>query len=312
MNTNTQIQKAEVGTMTYVPFGTSDPIKLTISIVQKLCASPTRSGKTCSDRDALKFMALCQAQKLNPFAGDAYLIGYDGKDGFPKFSLITAHLAFLKRAETCPDYEGMESGIILQADDGSIAERETDFHLPEEKVVGGWAKVFRKGRKQTFHRLSIAQRKPAYSTPFWEGAKAAEQIVKCAEVDALRATFPTLLGGMYNGSEIIDITPHAAAEVPANRLVDVKPADGPAEPEAAPAPEAEPEAPPKSKQDELSEIVTTAGHTFDQFRTWAKESGQMEDVTSLAGFEDVPEAIAIRCLRAKVGMLRGIAQGGAK
>jgi len=181
----------------FVPFGAPDKIRLNIRIVQTMIATPTKSGKTCSERDAMRFLMLCQAQRLNPFAGDAYLVGYDAADG-PSYSLIASHQSLLKRAETCPDFEGMESGVILMDGENDVKEREGDFFIPDvETVVGGWARVHRSGRKPMYRRLSIAQRKPRYPTPFWEGAKAAEQIVKCAEADALRSTFPTLLGGLY-------------------------------------------------------------------------------------------------------------------
>ena len=104
-------------------------------------------------------MMLCQAQRLNPFAGDAFLVGYDGRNG-PQFSLITAHVALLKRAESSADFEGMESGVILLDEDNKTTEREGDFFVIGEKVVGGWARVHRKGRHPTYRRLAIQQRKP--------------------------------------------------------------------------------------------------------------------------------------------------------
>jgi hypothetical protein len=177
MNPQTVTKTTDKG-MQFVPFGAVDPIKLSAELIQKFVAVPTKSGKTCSERDAVRFMMLCQAQRLNPFAGDAYLVGYDGKDG-PAFSLITAAQSFLKRAESHADFEGMESGIIIQDDEDKVTEREGDFSTEDENVVGGWARVFRKGRKPMYRRLSIRQRKPNYPTPFWEGAKANEQIVKC-------------------------------------------------------------------------------------------------------------------------------------
>src|SRR4051812_8599597 len=72
--------------MTYVPFGGQDNIKLSIKTVQDLICVKTKTGKTCTENDAIKFMMMCQAQRLNPFAGDAYMLGYDTQDG-PKFSL---------------------------------------------------------------------------------------------------------------------------------------------------------------------------------------------------------------------------------
>ena len=218
---NEQIEKlsnVEKSEVTFTPFGAADAIKLTVALVQRFVAVKTKSGKTCTNEDAVKFIALCQAQRLNPFAGDAFLVGYDGRDGFAKFSLITSHVAFIKRAETCQDYEGMESGIIVLGEDGKVFEREGDFKLPDENCVGGWARVHRKGRKPMYRRLSIEAMRPPYETPFWNDMKAPGQICKCAEADALRATFPTLIGGLYTEGEssafIVDIEPKNKQPLP--------------------------------------------------------------------------------------------------
>lgn len=306
MSTNTQLQKtSESRFVEFIPFGAADKIKLSVSIIQNIIAVPTKSGKTCGERDAMKFLMLCQAQRLNPFAGDAYLVGYDGKDGVPKFSLITAQVALLKRAETCADYEGMESGIIIK-EDGKLVERDGPMILEGEELVGGWAKVYRKGRKPTYSRLSLSQRRPNYPTPFWEGAKAAEQIEKCAQADALRTTFPTLLGGMYQEAEIVRVEDRPPAELPASRLVDVKPVESP--PEQSEPPKASDTPPEHSKQQELADFVTSNGFSFGQFQKWATETGQLEDAASLPDFMAVPDPVAIRCLRAKVGLLKGLQQ----
>jgi len=66
--------------MEYVPFGASDKIKLTLDIVKTVIAKPTKSGKTCSTRDALNFMFFAKRSDLNPLAGDAFLVGYDKFD----------------------------------------------------------------------------------------------------------------------------------------------------------------------------------------------------------------------------------------
>lgn len=298
--------------MEFVPFGASDPIKLSMAIIKSTVAVPTKSGKSCSDRDAIKFMMLCQAQRLNPFAGDCFLIGYDkrNQDGTftPVFSLITAHQSFLKRAETSQEYEGMESGIILQSAEGQVTEREGDFKLAEEKVVGGWAKVYRKGRKPTYRRLSIAAMKPNYPTPFWEGDKACGQIVKCAEADALRSTFPTLLGGLYHAGEIIDIHPSKAPEIPVSSLVDIRPADQGQIEQGTPEPPRREIPASDNATAQLAEMVTGNGYTFNHFQLWAKETGQLENADSLPSFEEVPEALAKRLVRAKAGLLKGLSE----
>lgn len=269
----------------YVPFGAQEKIKLTISIIQKLICVPTKSGAVCSDKDAVRFMMLCQAQHLNPFAGDAYLVGYDGQHG-AQFSLITAHQALLKRAEVCPGFEGMESGIIINRD-GIIEDRQGDFHLTDEEVVGGWAKVYRKDRKPMYKRLSIEQRKPRYTTPFWEGHKASEQIVKCAEADALRATFPTMLGGLYNAEETTGPIVPVEAQVVENGN----------------GPKIDPTPAQAAKENELEALVTGEGFTFDDFRAWAKETGNIDRMKNADSFDTVPPEFVKSLLRAKKGLI---------
>ena len=280
--------------MEFVPFGAVDKIKLSLSIIKTYIAKPTKSGATCSDRDAMGFMMLCQAQRLNPFAGDAFLTGYDSKSG-PTFSLITAHVAFLKRAESSKEYEGMESGVVIKKENGEIIDREGDFAMGDEEVVGGWARVHRTGRKPTYKRLHIAQRKPEYTTSFWEGAKANEQIVKCAEADALRATFPSLLGGLPTQGEIVNVE-------------SVVMADSPKQAAAAPMTIAQVSKEPTA-QAMLAALLTDNGHTFDDFQRWAVAENQIKDADSLTGFDDVSTENAKRLVRAKAGLLAALKAG---
>lgn len=279
--------------MEFVPFGGVDKIRLTLSIIQNIVCIRTKTGKTCSEQDAMRFMMLCQAQRLNPFAGDAFLAGYDGKNG-PVFSLITAHVAFIKRAESCADFEGMESGIILCDDaTGVVTEREGDFKLSTENCVGGWAKVYRKGRKPTYRRLSVAAMIPPYETPFWSEHKIPGQIVKCAEADALRATFPTLLGGLYSPEET-QMTATVAATVPADVI------------SIATAPQARIEAPASAKQtpqQELESLVIGGGFTFSHLQRFGAETGNITNADSLSGFDEIPKEEAQRLLRSRKGLL---------
>jgi len=183
----------------FVPFGAQDKVKLSIAMVKNLIAVKTKSGKTCSDTDAIKFIAMCQARRLNPFEGDSFLIGYDNRDGTATFSLITAHQAFLKRAELNAEYDGMKSGVIVERD-GQVIDLEGDFYMEDDKVLGGWATVHFKNRKQPMHkRIRLQRFKKSYG--IWL-EDAAGMIVKCAEADALRSSFPTMLGGLYLREEI--------------------------------------------------------------------------------------------------------------
>lgn len=199
----------------FVPFGADQAIKLSIAIIRSQIAVPTRSGKLPDDRDCIKFMMLCQARHLNPFEGDAYLLGYDSNDG-PTFSLITAHQVFLKRAEANSQFEGMESGVIVEGqpiEEGvtpMIVEREGDFMHKGETLLGGWARVFRKDRvKPFFRRLNLS----VFTTGRSRWAKdPAGMIVKVAEADALRSAFPSHLGGLYSAEEGIKMVHEAPQE----------------------------------------------------------------------------------------------------
>lgn len=189
-----ELIKPESGTIEIIPFGTDERIRLTVKMVKNQIAVATKSGKEPTDSDCIKFMMLCRARHLNPWEGDAYLIGYDTQNG-PKFSLITAHQVFLKRAEASKGFRGMQSGVILKLKDGSILEREGDLVMHEEQLLGGWAKVYRKELEfPLYKRLKFE----TYNTnrSRWE-KDGPGMIVKCAEADALRTAFPTHLGGLY-------------------------------------------------------------------------------------------------------------------
>ena len=145
----------------------------------------------------------CLARRSNPLEGDSFLIGYDGKDG-PTFSLITAHQAFLKRAELNPEYDGMESGVIVEQD-GKLAELEGDFYSDGQIVKGGWARVHFKNRKiPMYKRVRLARFQKAFGV--WQDDPGG-MITKCAEADALRSSFPTMLGGLYLREEVAPSEP---------------------------------------------------------------------------------------------------------
>lgn len=299
---NTALAKTETkGVMEYVPHGAADKIKLSIEMVKNLIAVPTKSGKTCTDRDAIKFMAMCQAKRLNPYEGDAYLVGYDS-GGTAVFSLITAHQAFLKRAEVNADYDGMLSGIIVEEEDGQIHEIEGDFYLPTQKVLGGWAKVFHKHRTHpTYRKIRLERFNSGYAQ--WK-EDAAGMICKCAEADALRSTFPTMLGGLYMQGEI-NVETRVTSDLPTNKMIEFAP---------QPTVEAKPrqdDTQDVSLQQQLADIVLGGGHDFDTFKKWASEMGHVKEESC---FDEIPTPVAKRLILARVGLLKALAdlKGGTK
>lgn len=114
----------------------------------------------------------------------------------------------MKRAIKNPNYDGMESGVIVQdKETGEITERKGTFYLRDsENLVGGWAKVFRKDwQHPTYCSVAfdeVAQKKSDGSlNANWSG-KGATMVEKVAKVRALRETFVEELGGMYEAEEM--------------------------------------------------------------------------------------------------------------
>jgi len=63
-----------------------------------------------------------------------------------------------------------------------------------------------------------------------------------------------------------------------------------------------------SIKDQLAAIVISAGYTFDDFKKWGTESGNIPEQQAdvMAGFDEVPQALAKRLVNAKTGMLKGL------
>lgn len=229
----------------YVPFqGTPDnEVKLSPAIVLQFFAKPTKSGKLCTYEQAVRFIMLCKARKLDPREGDAFLVGYDTKNG-PEFHLITAHQAFLKRAEANGEFDGMTSGITVCHDETEDVKDIEGEIIPDGcRLIGGWARVYRRDRKhETYRRLDLRAFDKGISV--W-GTNKAGMIAKCAEADALRSTFPNSLGGMYMAGEVqpsdaprVESPAHAPAPSAAVQAAVKQSKKQPSPTGAAPAPSA--------------------------------------------------------------------------
>ena len=202
---NQAVTKFDDKPITFTPLGETSEISLTPKMIRAHVAVKTRKGATPSNSDLITFLMLCKAGSLNPWTKDAYLVGYDSKDG-PVFTLIVAHQALLKRAENSPHYRGMESGVVVTDKDGNTIERDGDLKLAGDRLIGGWAKVYRDDRVvATSDRLELS----VYSTgrSRWK-VDPAGMIVKCAEGSALRKAFPLELGSMYTRAEMAHVVEH--------------------------------------------------------------------------------------------------------
>lgn len=190
-------QKAEL-TVTYDVDG--NKVVLTPSIVQNYIVGD--SG-TITMQEFKFFTELCKARKLNPFLKEAYCIKY----GNSPAQIVVGKDAVLKRAVLNPNFDGMESGIIVfDTNKCEIIERKGTFHLKEEIIVGGWAKVYRKDwTHPTYCSVSfdeVAQKKSGGQLNTQWATKGGTMVEKVAKVRALRETFVEDLGGMYEADEM--------------------------------------------------------------------------------------------------------------
>jgi hypothetical protein len=86
-------------------------------------------------------------------------------------------------------------------------------------------------------------------------------------------------------------------EVPKPEAKAEQPADAPAE--------TKPEPKTETPQQILAGIVTGAGHTWDDFAAWGKQSGNF-DPAGYGGFAELSHGAAVRFIGAKNGLLRGL------
>lgn len=171
----------------------------------------TKGGGQVTDADLVLFISICKYNQLNPFLNEAYLVKY----GTAPASMIVSKEALMKRAEACEKYEGIQAGVIVLRDK-EIIEVEGTFYLSTDKLVGGWAKVYRSDRKfPIISRVRFEEYDKGQST--WK-EKPSTMIKKVAQVQALREAFPAQLGAMYTAEEqgVIDI-PHEDVSAKVNR-----------------------------------------------------------------------------------------------
>lgn len=153
-----------------------------------------RGNGAVTDQEVVLFLNLCKFQQLNPFLNEAYLV----KFGSNQAQIIVSKEAFMKRAEKNKEFAGFKAGIIV-ARDNEIVEIEGAFKLPTDKLIGGFAKVYRKDRETPIVvKISFEEFSKGQST--WKQMPM-NMIRKTAIVNALREAFPNSLGAMYTEEE---------------------------------------------------------------------------------------------------------------
>jgi len=166
-------------------------VKLSYDIIRNFL---TKGNGIVTDQDLTQFISICKYNQLNPFLNEAYLV----KFGTATAQMIVSKEALMKRADACESYEGIQAGVIVLRNSEQV-ELEGCFYLPGDKLVGGWARVYRSDRKYPIiARVRLEEYDKKQSV--WND-KQSTMIAKVAKVQALREAFPAQLGAMYTQEE---------------------------------------------------------------------------------------------------------------
>jgi len=191
--TSTALEKADKAPRTLIYDVGGQEVSLTARVIRDLLVKGKKD--TVTDAEVWQFGLLCQHQRLDPFVGDAYLVKY-GDDA----QMLVSKAAFMKRAEACASYAGLEAGVTIEIN-GELVQRPGSLVPPGAKLIGGWARVYRTDRGfPSYAEVAFSEYNKGRST--WKDIPAT-MIRKVAIVHAMREAYPVQLGGLYTEDELV-------------------------------------------------------------------------------------------------------------
>ncbi len=193
-------------------------VRLTPETVKK---SLVRGQGNVSDQEVTMFIGLCRANRLNPFANDAYLIKYGD---YPAAPIVSIN-ALLKRADSFESYDGFSAGVIVQNPETGKADKRVGSAVYDgEKLLAGWAEVYRNDRTHTYETVvdyadAVTLAKNGAPNAQWQ-KRPGMMIRKTALARALREAFPNDFGNTYFEEESDDIKAAAKQEEASRQVID--------------------------------------------------------------------------------------------
>jgi phage recombination protein Bet len=164
----------------------------------------TSKGTTPSDSDKMNFITFCLANQINPIKKQAYLMGYDSKNG-PSFSTIVSISGYTAIA--------MQTGLCAGID-------QPRFTYNGNQLDSCSITVYRlvKGEKcgfsgTAYYSERVGKKYDGSLTEPW-AKQPKTMLEKCAKAAALRNAFPDQLSGVYTEDEM----PKADVEVEAKKI----------------------------------------------------------------------------------------------
>lgn len=226
-----ETQELVVKTEEVKPMGTSELARQHTAVIEWKPVEWTQQrtelarktyAATASPEEFDFFIEWCKQTGLNPFLKQAWLVPRRAKmpngSWAEKHEPMAAEAGMAARADSMPDFRGMQSGAVFDGDQFGVDEVTGEVvHIWDpatrakkgNKLLGAWAKGYRNGRVTEVTYLTLESRKN--DSPFWNTVdKATQQLKKCARADQYRRLYPALFNGVYIEGEYgneIDITP---------------------------------------------------------------------------------------------------------
>lgn len=175
-----------------------------------------------SPQELQTLLAIVKNRNLNPFTKEVYFIKYGNNPA----QIVVSKDAFMKRAEQNPNYDGFESGVIYEDEQGELKTKKGVILPRKATLIGGWCEVYRKDRSRPVYREVELS---AYNTHknWWQKAPG-QMIEKVAIVAAVRDAFSENVGGLYTADEMeqaapIDVTSRETQEdVKARKMAQIE------------------------------------------------------------------------------------------
>lgn len=173
-------------------------IKLSPTIVKRFITG----GQDITESEYKLFVEICMARKLNPFLKEVHLIKYSDTSAA---QIVVGKDAIVKRAVTHKSFNGRQQGVIVKTEENKIEYRNGALVIEGETLVGGWARVYRKGWDypvETAVSLKEAIQTKGDGKPNTNWAnRPATMVEKVALVRALREAFVEDVGGLIDEDE---------------------------------------------------------------------------------------------------------------
>lgn len=177
-----------------------EAVTLSLSNVRDFLISGDKKAVTVEE--LVMFINLCKFNHLNPWLREAYCI----KFGNEPATMVISKEAYMKRAFAHDDFDGFSAGVVVLNQNGVIEYRIGTITLPSEKILGGFAEVYKKGTAHAYRvevslEEYIGRKKDGTPNGQWT-KKPATMIRKVALVQALREAYPATYGNMYTSEEV--------------------------------------------------------------------------------------------------------------